>query len=164
MARELAREEGVDLLVGLSVGSQAAAVAAAACGDSGVRRLLLISPTVDPAQRTALRFLAQWAAAGRLEDPALFREQLPEWRAAGPRSLLGVVTSALQVRLEQVLIDVSSPLTVVHAEDDAITGHGYAAGLATRFHGRLVVVPSAVHSWPYRHGPDFADLVQDVLA
>lgn len=163
LGQDLLTATGVDLLVGLSVGTQAAAVAAAAAGASGASQLLLVAPTVDPAQRTVARFLARWAVAGRREDSALLPQQFPEWRAAGLRSLVAVVRSAVKVRLEDVLRAVPSRVTIVHAQDDAITGHSYAAGLATRFHGRLVVIPGAVHSWPYGHGSGFADLVQELL-
>ena len=54
-------------------------------------------------------------------------------------------------------------LTVVHAERDVVTSHGYAAGLATVFGQQLVVIPGAAHSWPYADGPGFADLVEGLL-
>src|SRR4051794_38274911 len=80
LGAELRSGNGVDLLVGLSVGSQAATVAAAVAGESGARRLLIVSPTVDPERRTVVGFLGRWAAAGRLEEPTLLAQQLPEWR------------------------------------------------------------------------------------
>ena len=152
-----AADEPVDLLVGLSVGAQAATVAAAACG-SRVRRLMLVSPTVDPATRTAPALLGRWLFGGRVEPAGMLREQLPDWRRAGPRRLLSVLRSALAVRIEALLPTVTARLTVVHTEHDLITSHSYAAELATA--GELVVVPGATHSWPYRDGERFADLVE----
>ena len=59
LAAEIADTVGdVDLLVGLSVGGQAAAVAAATT--PGIRRLLLVSPTIDPDHRTRRALLAGW--------------------------------------------------------------------------------------------------------
>lgn len=48
----------VDVLVGLSVGTQAAAVAASRT--SWVENLLLVSPTVDPQLRTRCRLIGAW--------------------------------------------------------------------------------------------------------
>jgi len=61
--RELAedlqrRAEPVAVLVGLSVGTQAAAVAAAAT--PLVQRLVLVSPTIDPTQRTMINSIRAW--------------------------------------------------------------------------------------------------------
>ncbi len=162
LGRSLWDAEPVDLLVGLSVGSQAAAVAAATA-PGRVGHLMLVGPTVDPERRTVPRFLAAWARAGTREDSSLLPRQAPDWRRAGVRQLVGVVRSALSVRLEKVLADVRCRITVVHAERDVVTSHGYAAGLATVFGGQLVVVPGATHSWPYADGPGFADLVTAVL-
>jgi pimeloyl-ACP methyl ester carboxylesterase len=163
LGADLADGDPVDLLVGLSVGTQAAAVAAVAAGPGRVGHLLLVGPTVDPERRTLGRFLAAWARAGTREDSSLLPRQAPDWRQAGIRQLIGVVRSALSVRLEQVLADVPCPITVVHAERDVVTSHGYAAGLATVFGQQLVVIPGATHSWPYADGPGFADLVGAVL-
>ena len=159
----LSAAEPVDLLVGLSVGTQAAAVAAAAAGPGPVGHVLLVGPTVDPDRRSLVRFLGGWARAGMREDSSLLPRQAPDWREAGVRQLAGVVRSALSVRLEKVLADVSCRITVVHAERDVVTSHGYAAGLATVFGRQLVVIPGASHSWPYADGPRFADLVAAVL-
>jgi pimeloyl-ACP methyl ester carboxylesterase len=159
----LCEEDPVDLLVGLSVGTQAAAVAAAVAGPARVRHLVLVGPTVDSERRSAARFLRAWASAGPSEDPTLFWRQLPDWREAGARRLLTVVRSALGLPLELVLPDVECRITVVHAEGDRVTSHGYAASLASRF-GGLVVVPGATHSWPYGDGSRFADVVTAVLS
>ncbi|HVD22585.1 MAG TPA: alpha/beta hydrolase [Lapillicoccus sp.] len=162
LGRCLSDGEPVDLLVGLSVGTQAVAVAAAA-EPGRVGHLVLVGPTVDPDRRTVGRFVAAWARAGLREDSTLLPRQAPDWRKAGVRQLAGVVRSALSVRLEKVLADVSCPITVVHAERDVVTSHGYAAGLATVFGQQLVVIPGATHSWPYADGPGFADLVEGLL-
>lgn len=126
----------VDLLIGLSVGAQAAAVAAAAAPPSQLRRLM---------------------------RPALLREQAPDWRRAGPRRLAALVRSALDLRIEDVLPDVAAALTVVHGENDVITSHAYAARLAADHSGTLLVVPRATHSWPYADADRFADTIQDVI-
>jgi hypothetical protein len=149
-----------DLLVGLSVGAQAAAVAAT---NGGAARLMLVSPTVDPRARRPARLTGRFLAGSRLEPARLGVEQAPDWVRAGPRRLRSVARSALTLRIEDVLPAVRSALTVVHAERDAITSHDYAAALAADHGGRLVVVPGATHSWPYGDAARFADLVEAVL-
>jgi pimeloyl-ACP methyl ester carboxylesterase len=156
LAERMAARDPVDLLVGLSVGAQAAALAAAALPSTQLRRLALVSPTVDPAARTARRLIGRWLAAGRREPPGLLATQAPDWRRAGARRLVQVVRSALRVRIEDVVGRVAADVTVVHGEDDAVTSHAYAAALAADLEGRLVVVPGATHSWPYADADRFA--------
>lgn len=156
----LSAEAPVDLLIGLSVGCQAAAVAASLVS---VRGLLLISPTVDPAARTYPRLLTRWLTGGRVEPPGLMSEQAPDWRRAGVRRLIRVVRSALAVRVEDRLPEHDGALSVVHAERDVITSHQYAAELAANHRGRLIVLPGGTHSWPYGDAARFVDVVRQVL-
>jgi pimeloyl-ACP methyl ester carboxylesterase len=156
LAERIAAGGPVDLLVGLSVGAQAAALAAATLSPSQLRALALVSPTVDPAARSARRLIGRWLAAGRREPPGLLATQAPDWRRAGARRLVQVVRSALRVRIEDVVGRVAADVTVVHGEDDAVTSHAYAAALAADLEGRLVVVPGATHSWPYADADRFA--------
>jgi hypothetical protein len=159
LAARMADEPWTDLLVGLSVGAQAAAVAAAA---SQVPHLVLVSPTVDPEARTASRLLRRWLLGTRLEPLQLGREQAPDWARAGLRRLVRVVGSALTTPIEDHLPRFPGRLTVIHAEHDAITSHSYAAQLAVR--GSLLVVPGATHSWPYRDEDRFADTIAKLTA
>jgi pimeloyl-ACP methyl ester carboxylesterase len=156
LAGTLAR---ADVLLAVSVGCQAAAVAAAAVP---VRRLVLISPTVDPRVRSWPALAGAWLRGTGDEPPRLGLEQLPDWRRAGARRLAAVVRSALRERLEDTLPRVASPVTVVHGEHDSITSHAYAAALAAAPGRDLVVVPGATHSWPYGDGARFADLVDEL--
>ena len=158
------RDDGreLDLLIGLSVGSQAAAVAAA--GTPLVRRLLLVSPTVDPVVRSMPRLVAAWVRAGIQEKPALLRHQFPDWRSASLSELRHGLASALQVRLEEVLPDVGAQLIVAHAEHDRLTSHAYAARLAYEHGGQLVTIPGASHSWPYDDSDRFRIVVESTLA
>jgi hypothetical protein len=150
----------IELLVGLSVGAQAAAVAATA---AEVPRLALVGPTVDPACRTAPRLLLRWLAGGRLESPRLLPAQLPDWWRAGGRRLTRVVRSALNIELERILPRVDSRLTVLHAERDVITSHGYAAWLAADHGGQLLVLPGATHSWPHDDAEGFSAVLDRLL-
>jgi pimeloyl-ACP methyl ester carboxylesterase len=158
------RIDSVDALIGLSVGAQVAAVTAAAM-DSGphparaIGRLILISPTFDPAARSTPRLVGRWIADGRVEPTSLLSQQIPDWRRAGPARIATVVRSAREVAIERLLPALSCPVTVVHAERDAITSHAYAARLASAAAGELVVVPGATHSWPYDDAARFVALI-----
>jgi len=163
IAAQMADEPRTDLLVGLSVGAQAAAVAATAA-PARVPHLVLVSPTVDPEARTAPRLLRRWLLGARLEPPQLGREQAPDWAHAGGRRLVRVVRSALTTPIEDHLPGFPGRLTVIHAERDAITSHTYAAQLADHDHGRLLVVPGATHSWPYRDEDRFSAVIEKLTA
>ena len=74
-----------------------------------------------------------------------------------------VIRSALTVRIEDLLGNISARLTVVHAEYDGITSHCYAAQLVAEHGGELLIVPNATHSWPYADADRFVDTVQSLL-
>lgn len=108
----ISAEEPVDLLIGLSVGAQVAAVVAAISSMASLHRppgsaasvqitvpppignLMLVSPTVDPQGRTVATLVTRWLAGGRRERTELLREQAPDWRRAGIRRVVAVVRSA----------------------------------------------------------------------
>jgi pimeloyl-ACP methyl ester carboxylesterase len=158
---------GVDVLIGLSVGAQVAAVAAAvtarASRRGSVGRVVLISPTVDPAARSAPRLVGRWLAGGRVEPVSLLPQQLRDWGRAGPARIATVVRSARRIAIERLLPGVSCPVTVVHAERDVITSHAYAAHLAAVADGDLVIVPGATHSWPHDDPARFAALIDRLI-
>ncbi len=162
LAARINREQRpVQLLVGLSVGTQAAAVAAAG---SAVERLLLISPTVDPGHRNRLRLLTGWLQGEDHPDAPKTRQQIPDWRQAGVSRIFRGFTSATRVHLEDALPAVRSRLVIAHSDVDQLSDHAYAAGLARRFGGRLVIVPDAPHSWPIGDPVRFIELVEDLLS
>lgn len=96
----------VDLMIGLSLGTQAAAVAATECD---VRTLLLVSPTIEPANRSRGRLLRTWlhgdrhptrsrwvsrSRTGRVPvhggcTEAWCPRSASRWRTSSPRSRLG---------------------------------------------------------------------------
>jgi pimeloyl-ACP methyl ester carboxylesterase len=163
LSTEIREHGGVDALIGLSVGAQVAAIAAARAGGDAVGRLVLISPTVDSAARSVPRLVGRWAAGGRVEPASLLPRQLPDWRRAGPSRIATVVRSALAVEIEELLPDVTCPVTVVHSDGDVITSHSYAARLAAAAAGELVLVPGATHSWPHDDAARFASLIDRLL-
>ena len=152
----------VSMLVGLSVGTQAAAVAAAAT--ERVERLLLVSPTVPPELRSRPKLLAQFFLGGNEHpDSPSFGSQLPDWRHAGLSRILAGFSSAVDLHLEDVLTDVRAELTLVHADTDQLTSHAFAAALAADHGGRLVLAPDAPHSWPIGDHDRFLNLVDELM-
>jgi pimeloyl-ACP methyl ester carboxylesterase len=69
----------------------------------------------------------------------------------------------VMVRIEDLLPNLRARLTVVHGDNDVITSHAYAAGLATDHGAALLVVPNAAHSWPYADPDRFADTVDALV-
>jgi pimeloyl-ACP methyl ester carboxylesterase len=151
--------ETVDLLVGLSVGTQAAAVTAVQ--SSTVRRLLLVSPMVDPGDRTPRRLLSAWLFRKQEGDPAS-TAQIPDWKRAGVPRILAGFLSALDIRLEQVLPAFDGELTIVQPEWNTLSTSAYAERLATDNDARFVFMSDASHSWPVGDSPRFADLVDEL--
>ena len=114
--------------MGLSAGSQAAAVAAATT--PLVQRLVLVSPTLDPGRRNTLKMLGIFLKPNPNEETALFSELLPDWSRAGPVRILRGFRSSVRLPLEHVLGQVSAELTIVHGDHDQLTTYAYAASLA----------------------------------
>ena len=152
----------VDVLVGLSAGSQAAAVAAAAT--PLVRRLVVVSPTIDPESRSLVKMLARYLKPNPNEEVALFSEQLPDWSKAGPWRILSGFRSMIGLRLEDILGQVRAELTIVHADYDQLTSYAFAAQLAADFNGTLLVAPSGSHSWPTKDPEGFLRLIDELVA
>jgi pimeloyl-ACP methyl ester carboxylesterase len=158
----VAANEPVDVLVGLSAGTQAAAVAAAVT--PLVRRLVLVSPTFDPDRRSNGKMLASYLKPNPNENVPLFSEQLPDWSKAGLHRILRGFRSAVELRLEDILAEVTAELTIVHADYDQLTSYAFAAQLAAEFDGTLLVAPSGSHSWPTKDPDGFLRLVDELVA
>lgn len=161
LATALARESlPVDLLVGLSVGTQAAAVAATRVP---VGHLLLISATVPPELRSEPRLLTRFLRGEDHRDSPSRRSQIPDWQKAGPRRILACFRSTTEVVLEDILPAVTAPTTIVHADEDQLSTHEYAVSLANRFGASLRFLPDAPHSWPVGDPARFVTMVGELI-
>lgn len=149
-----------DVIVGLSIGSQAAAVYASRHHPTAP--LVLVGPTVDPRSRNLGALLGRWLIAGRREPHGLLSPQLADWWDAGPQRLLAVLRSAVAVRLEDLQWSNQEDTVIVHADQDEVTSHAYAADLSSRWRCRLVSVPQAAHSWPYADPDRFVRLLRTI--
>jgi pimeloyl-ACP methyl ester carboxylesterase len=142
------------VLVGHSSGTQVAAFAAR---EAPVARLVLGSPTVDPAYRTVARAVARWLVDGTREPASLAAQQLPEWGRAGPRRIAVLLRSMMRHPLEDMLADVACPVVVVRGDRDPLCTPGWAAELGRA--GELTTLLGLPHAFPYHDPVGFARIV-----
>ena len=152
----------IDVLIGLSVGTQAASVAASLT--SLVRHLVLVSPTVDPAYRSMIKQATVFFLRGDPHDKAAFFSQVPDWSRAGVRRIFRGFASAVALPIEDVLPRVPAEVTIIHTEYDLLTSHAYAAWLAETNGARLVLMPGVSHSWPKADVARFLRFVNELVA
>jgi len=163
VARHASSYGPVDLMIGMSVGTQAATLAAGRT--ASVRRLLLISPTIDPARRSTVRALSAWMGGEDHPDSPGVGTHLADWLQAGPVGIYRSLGSVIRMRLEDELPRIADglPITVAHGEADQLSPLPFAAEVAGRAGARMLIVPDAPHSWPIGDGDRFADLVGQLL-
>jgi pimeloyl-ACP methyl ester carboxylesterase len=162
LAADIDREDApVDVLVGLSAGTQAAAVAASLT--DVVKRLVLVSPTIDPAYRSMIK-QSMVFARGDPHDKAAFISQVPDWSRAGIIRILRGFASAIPLHLEDILPKVQAAVTIIHAEHDPLTTHSYASSLGEINSARLVLMPGASHSWPKADSARFLRFVDELVS
>jgi hypothetical protein len=152
----------IDVLIGLSVGTQAASVAASLT--SLVRHLVLVSPTVDPAYRSMIKQATVFFLRGDPHDKAAFFSQVPDWSRAGVQRIFRGFASAVALPIEHVLPSVSAEVTIIHTEYDLLTSHAYAASLAETHGARLVLMPGVSHSWPKADVARFLRFLNELVA
>lgn len=163
LAEQIAADDAeVDLLIGLSVGTQAAAVAAA--HSAAIRRLLLVGPTLAPRDRSRVGAYRRWRRGEPHRDGPGVRIQAPDWVRAGLPKIYRGMVSALQVRLEDELAGVKARVTILHPDSDLISPLDFAVSLADRHRARLLILPDAPHSWPIGDHDRFCGLVTELLA
>jgi hypothetical protein len=151
----------VDVLIGLSAGTQAAAVAASLT--SLVGRLVLVSPTVDPAYRSMIKQLFVFVR-GDPHDKSAFYRHVPDWARAGIPRIFRGFASAIALHLEDILPGVAAEITIIHTEYDPLTTHSYAAQLAAMAGSRLVLMPGVSHSWPQQDSARFLGFINGLIS
>jgi pimeloyl-ACP methyl ester carboxylesterase len=151
----------VDVLIGLSVGTQAAAVAASLTDQ--VKRLVLISPTIDPAYRSMIKQSIVFVR-GDPHDKAGYLSHLPDWSRAGVSRIFRGFASAVHVRIEEILPKVNVAVTIIHTEYDPLTTHNYASSLAEMNGAKLVLIPGVSHSWPKDDSARFLRFVDELVS
>lgn len=157
-----AKEVDVDLLIGLSVGTQVAAAAATRTGR--IRNLMLISPTFDPQIRSLRGTTSRWFERGEGDDQSDWGRQLRDWTHTDPVRIGLSLRSGLNAPIEETLPHVRSDLTVVHAEHDRMSRPEWVESLADENGGRYHYQHGGKHSWPVEDVETFADLVDELIA
>lgn len=117
------------VLIGHSMGTQVVAEALAQHPEIA-RSAVLIAPTVNAAERTALR--QGWRLAQDLinEDRRVLGLGLVQYAKAGPRWFIAKMHQMLDHRLEDVVTRVRARTLVLRGEDDLVCPHDWVAGIA----------------------------------
>ncbi|GAA2031028.1 hypothetical protein GCM10009819_13570 [Agromyces tropicus] len=158
----LVESEHVDapvVLVGHSMGTQVVAEAAAQRPDL-VAAVVLIAPTVNPRERSAVV-----QGIRLLEDPSLTRPKVValgiySYLQAGPRWYFGKLRCMLDHRIELVLPDVAAPTLVVRGEHDRLAPRSWVEQVTRMLpRGRYVEIPDRGHETMVTAGDRVADLV-----
>ena len=147
----------VDLLIGCSVGTQAATAAALAGADAA--HLLLISPTIEPGRRSVVSAFRGWLGGENHRDSPRVSVHAHDWVSGGPTGIVRGLQSAIAFQLEQELPRVESPITIVHGDSDELSPLPFAGDLADRSDASLLIMPDSPHSWPVGDPARFAHLV-----
>ncbi|MBO0810734.1 MAG: alpha/beta hydrolase, partial [Microlunatus sp.] len=160
LAAELQAAGPVDVLVGMSVGTQGAVAAALAGAPAG--QLVLVGPTIDPQRRGVGSAFTAWMSGEDHRNAPGPAVHLPDWVRAGPHRIYRSLRSAIAFRLEDELPGIRVPITIVHGDADQLSPLPYALALADRSGARLLIMPDAPHSWPVADGARFIDLIDEL--
>jgi|GEM_PF-302814 len=147
------------VLVGHSMGTQVV-VEAAAQRPELVASVVLIAPTVNPRERSALV-----QGLRLLEDPSLTRPKvvalaIRSYLQAGPRWYFRKLRRMLDHRLELVLPDVAAPTLVIRGEHDRLAPRAWAEQVARMLpQGRYVEIADRGHETMVTAGELVAELI-----
>ncbi|GGI45246.1 pimeloyl-ACP methyl ester carboxylesterase [Agromyces flavus] len=151
---------GPVVLVGHSMGTQIVAETAAQRPDL-IASLVLVAPTVNPRERSAVVQAIRLA-----EDPSLIRPKvvvlgIRMYLQAGPRWYFKKLHQMLAHRIELVLPDVAAPTLVIRGEHDRLAPRAWAEEVANILpDGRYVEVPDRGHETMVTAGERVAELIE----
>jgi pimeloyl-ACP methyl ester carboxylesterase len=160
LADEVVRRLGKEpvLLVGHSQSCQV--VVAVAERDPRVVGVVLLGPTTDPRLRRLRGLAPAWLRTAVREPWWQVPRILAQWLTTGPWAMRALWRKAAPDRIDQRLLRIAVPVTVVRGSRDALCPADWAAALAGAApHGRLVELPGAAHMTPQTRPGEVAALL-----
>ena len=154
---------GRPLVVANSMGCQIATQLAVTRPDR-VGPLVLVGPTIDPAQRRGRRQLVASLRDTAREPLSLMALAARDNASVGIRGLLATARAALADRIEERLPDITEKAVVVFGEEDGFVSREWAERVTALLpRGRLVVVPDEPHAVHYTRPDLVAGIVRELL-
>jgi 2-hydroxy-6-oxonona-2,4-dienedioate hydrolase len=127
-------------------------------------RLVLISPTVDPSERTIARQFARLVLDTPREPWSLLGLLARDYLKAGLSGLLDIGRVAIRDRVEEKLPSIAAPTLVIRGSRDPLVPERWAEEVVTLLpHGELVVIPGGTHAVQYESPEAVAQAVQEFL-
>ena len=149
--------------IGHSFGSQVA-VQLAFDAPSAVEKLSLISPTVDPRQRSIGRQLARLLVDSTREPPRLLSLLFRDYAGLGPRALLEIGRLAISDRVEEKLPSISAQVLVIRGSRDPLVPQRWGKTMENCLpQGQLVVIPGGTHAVQYQSASAVAEALTPFL-
>jgi 2-hydroxy-6-oxonona-2,4-dienedioate hydrolase len=130
-----------------------------------VRGLVLQSPTVDPAARTAASQIARWLLNALIEPPSMgLVLALDYWQAGFRRSIVNFLGPVLSDEIERKLPRITVPAMVVRGSRDPIVPHRWAEEAARLLpSGCLRTIPGAPHTVNFTAPLEFVRVMRPLL-
>jgi 2-hydroxy-6-oxonona-2,4-dienedioate hydrolase len=129
-----------------------------------VDRLILVSPTVDPAARTFLRELPRFLKTAFAERPSILLMVMRAYFRAGFRRLRQEMRFAFADRIEEKLALISGPSLVVRGERDAVVPQAWAEEVAGKLGaGDVRVIRGGGHALNYSAADELMRVIQSFL-
>jgi pimeloyl-ACP methyl ester carboxylesterase len=129
-----------------------------------VDRLILVSPTVDPAARTFRRQLPRFLKTATAERASLVLIMGRDFLRTGLRRLRREMAIAFEDRIEQKLPLISVPGLVIRGERDAIVPQPWAEEVARKLRaGDLRVIPGKGHALNYSAADELMRVIRPFL-
>jgi 2-hydroxy-6-oxonona-2,4-dienedioate hydrolase len=149
--------------IGHSFGSQIAVELAFDAG-AVVEKLALISPTVDPRQRSLGRQFARLLLDAIHEPRKLLAVLFRDYLRLGPRALLQVGELAVSDPVEEKLPSIQAQALIVRGSRDPLVPQCWAEQIESLLrHGHLVVVAGGTHALQYQSAHSVAQALNDFL-
>jgi pimeloyl-ACP methyl ester carboxylesterase len=147
------------LFVGNSFGCQVIAELAVRHPEAAAGAVLQ-GPTIDGFARSRARQLGRWLLNATREASTQQAVLLNDWRQAGIRTMVAGGRHMFEHRIEELLPDVKVPTLVVRGARDPIVSQEWAERVSELLpNGRLVIIPRATHTIPFKYAKDLARVV-----